>query len=160
MLPTLRLSPKNQVTIPAEGRSLLAEGELVFCGRTHAMPRQPESEGTDPVFPVVLLMSRGELRRREAVIRDDTTRTPLQREALAMKLRATIEELHFDGQNRVVLPQTFVSHLSLERDVFFVVMNDSIRVWNPLHYQRWSGPSSTTAAGVVYDPTLDNYLFA
>lgn len=159
MLPTLRLSPKNQVTIPAEGRSLLAEGDAVFCGRTHAMPRQAESEGSDPVFPMVMLMSRGELRRREATIRQDTSLSPLQREALAMKLRATIEELHFDGQNRIVLPQSFVSHLSLERDVFFVVMNDSIRVWNPLHYQRWSGPTSS-AAGVNYDPTLDSYLFS
>ena len=123
------------------------------------MPRQPESEGSDPVFPVVMLMGRSELRRRETAIRQDAALTPLQREGLAMKLRATIEELHLDGQNRVVLPQSFVSHLGLERDVFFVVMNDSIRVWNPAHYLRWSGPSRT-AAGVAYDPALDGYLFS
>jgi DNA-binding transcriptional regulator/RsmH inhibitor MraZ len=59
----------------------------------------------------------------------------------------------------VVLPQEFIDHLQLERDVFFVVMNDSIRVWNPQHYQRWSGPTRTTA-GVAYDPALDGYLFS
>ncbi len=159
MLPTLRLSPKHQVTIPAEGRSLLAEGDAVFCGRTHAMPRLPESLGSDEVFPVVLLLSRAELRRRELAIRNDANLNPLQREALAMKLRATVEELSVDGQNRVVLPQEFIDHLQLERDVFFVVMNDSIRVWNPQHYQRWSGPTRTTA-GVAYDPALDGYLFS
>jgi DNA-binding transcriptional regulator/RsmH inhibitor MraZ len=155
----LRLSPKHQVTIPAEGRSLLAEGDAVFCGRTHAMPRLPESLGSDEVFPVVLLLSRAELRRRELAIRNDANLNPLQREALAMKLRATVEELSVDGQNRVVLPQEFIDHLQLERDVFFVVMNDSIRVWNPQHYQRWSGPTRTTA-GVAYDPALDGYLFS
>jgi DNA-binding transcriptional regulator/RsmH inhibitor MraZ len=159
VLPTLRLSPKHQVTIPAEGRSLLAEGDAVFCGRTHAMPRLPESLGSDEVFPVVLLLSRAELRRRELAIRNDANLNPLQREALAMKLRATVEELSVDGQNRVVLPQEFIDHLQLERDVFFVVMNDSIRVWNPQHYQRWSGPTRTTA-GVAYDPALDGYLFS
>jgi DNA-binding transcriptional regulator/RsmH inhibitor MraZ len=147
------------VTIPAEGRSLLAEGDAVFCGRTHAMPRLPESLGSDEVFPVVLLLSRAELRRRELAIRNDANLNPLQREALAMKLRATVEELSVDGQNRVVLPQEFIDHLQLERDVFFVVMNDSIRVWNPQHYQRWSGPTRTTA-GVAYDPALDGYLFS
>ena len=159
MLPTLRLSPKHQVTIPAEGRSLLAEGDAVLCGRTHAMPRLSESIGPDEVFPMVMLMSRAELRRREQAIRDDVSRSPLQRESLAMKLRATVEELSLDGQNRVVLPQEFIQHLQLDRDVFFVVMNDSIRVWNPEHYLRWSGPTRTTA-GVAYDPTLDGYLFS
>ena len=159
MLPTLRLSPKHQVTIPAEGRSLLTEGDAVFCGRTHAMPRLAESLGAEAVFPVVMLFSRAELRRRELAIRADLTQTPLKREALAMKLRATVEELSVDGQNRVVLPQEFITHLSLDRDVFFVVMNDSIRVWNPAHYLAWSGPVRTTS-GVAYDPALDGYLFS
>lgn len=159
MLPTHRLSPKNQVTIPAEGRSLLAEGDAVLCGRTHAIPRLPESVGSDAVFPVVLLMSRGELRRREQAIREDAALTPLQREALAMKLRATVEELNLDGQNRVVLPQSFVAHLGLDREVFFVSLNDSLRVWNPEHFLRWSGPVRTEQ-GVAYDPALDSYLFA
>jgi DNA-binding transcriptional regulator/RsmH inhibitor MraZ len=159
VLPTLRLSPKHQVTIPAEGRALVGAGDGVLCGRTHAMPRLPESLGDDAVFPVVLLMSRTELRRREQVIRDDASIAPLQREALAMKLRATVVELAFDGQNRVVLPQVFIDHLRLERDVFFVVMNDSMRVWNPEHYQRWSGPARSQH-GVPYDPSLDSYLFA
>ena len=159
MLPTLRLSPKNQVTIPADGRALVTAGEAVLCGRTHAMPRNPESIGSDAVFPMVLLMSRPELRRREQAIRDDATLVPLQREALAMKLRATVEEMHVDGQNRIVLPQTFVQHLQLDRDVFFVVMNDSIRVWNPEHFARWSGPARTEQ-GIAYDPALDSYLFA
>lgn len=158
MLPTLRLSPKHQVTIPAEGRSLLAEGDAVLCGRTHAMPRLPESVGPEQVFPVVMLLSRSELRRREQAIRSDATLSPLQRESLAMKLRATVEELSIDGQNRVVLPQEFIDHLQLDRDVFFVVMNDSIRVWNPNHFLAWSGPVRTTA-GVAYDPALDGYLF-
>jgi DNA-binding transcriptional regulator/RsmH inhibitor MraZ len=155
VLPTLRLSPKNQVTIPADGRALVTEGEAVLCGRTHAMAR----EGTDEVYPVVMLMSRAELRRRETAIRQDPSLTPVQREALAMKLRATVEELHVDGQNRVVLPQAFVAHLQLDREVFFVVMNDSIRVWNPAHFLAWSGPVRTQA-GVAYDPALDSYLFA
>jgi DNA-binding transcriptional regulator/RsmH inhibitor MraZ len=154
-----RLSPKHQVTIPAEGRALLSGEEAVLCGRTHAIPRLPESVGADSVFPVVMLMSRPELRRREQAIRSDATLAPLQREALAMKLRATVEELGLDGQNRIVLPQSFIDHLSLDREVFFVVMNDSIRVWNPEHFLRWSGPVRTEQ-GVAYDPTLDSYLFA
>ncbi len=159
MLPISRLSPKHQVTIPAEGRALLDGGDGVFCGRTHAIPRLPESLGDDEVFPVVLLLSRSELRRREQAIRSDAALSPLQREALAMKLRATVEELSLDGQNRVVLPPSFVTHLGLDRDVFFVAMNDSLRVWNPEHFLRWSGPVRTKQ-GVAYDPALDDYLFA
>ena len=159
MLPTLRLSPKHQVTIPAEGRVLLAGEDGTLCGRAHAMPRLPESDGDEPVFPVVLLMSRKELSRREKAIRDDVALGPVQREALAMKLRAMVEELSLDSQGRVVLPQVFVDHLGLTNEVFFVVMNDSIRVWNPQHYLRWSGASRKPAA-LAYDSALDGYLFA
>ena len=148
MLPTHRLSPKNQVTIPGKARGLLREGESVLYGRTHHMPKA----GSNEAFPMLLLMSATEMARREQLIRQDPALTPVQKETLAIKLHALVEDLHLDGQNRVVLPARFVEHLGADKDVFFVATNSAVHVWHPDTFLRWSD----AAAG----PALDDYLFA
>ena len=62
MLPTQRLSPKNQVTIPREARALLVAGEVDHVrGMRHGIPKN----GGGEVFPVLLLLTEKELQRRE-----------------------------------------------------------------------------------------------
>ena len=152
MITTFRLSPKNQVTIPAEGRSLLPEGERTFHAIAHVVP---QAEGSTQTYPIVVMLSPAEIRRREERIRADTNLTPFERDRRSMQLRATARQLTMDDQNRVVLPEPLVAHLGLDKDVFFIPLNDSLRVWNPEHYRRWSGLD----AGLV-DPSLSTYLLA
>jgi DNA-binding transcriptional regulator/RsmH inhibitor MraZ len=153
VLPTHRLSPKNQVTIPSKARSLLGEGEAVVFGRTHSMPN---AEGTQ-TFPILYLLTASEMARRERAIRDDQSKSAVEREILATKLHSLVEDLAIDGQNRVVLPARFVSHLGLDRDVFFVVTNSAIQIWNPTHYLTWAGLGPDGVVGA--DRSLDSYLF-
>jgi DNA-binding transcriptional regulator/RsmH inhibitor MraZ len=151
VLPTQRLSPKNQVTIPREARALLAAGDVDHVrGMKHAMIRTADGE----IFPIVLLMTEKELQRREQRILDDQTISPEQRIQLVTSLNGEMTMMAIDAQHRVVLSAHLVKHLSLDRDVFFVCTNTTIQVWTPEQYLRWSGRDS----GSSYNPDLNAYL--
>jgi DNA-binding transcriptional regulator/RsmH inhibitor MraZ len=153
VLPTHRLSPKNQVTIPSKARALLGDGESTIFGRTHSMPGLAGGAAQ----PILYLLTASEMARRERAIRDDHSKSAVEREILATRLHSLVEDLAIDGQNRVVLPGRFVAHLSLDRDVFFVVTNSAIQLWNPDHYRTWAGLDAT--GGGADDRSLDQYLF-
>ncbi len=151
MLPTQRLSPKNQVTIPREARALLHAGDVDHLrAMKHAMPKAGSSE----ILPVLLLLTEKELQRREQKILDDPALTPEQRLHLVTALNGEMAMMSIDAQHRVVLPAHLVGYLGLDRDLFFVCTNTTIQVWNPEHYVRWSGRD----AGPSYNPALNAYL--
>jgi DNA-binding transcriptional regulator/RsmH inhibitor MraZ len=151
VLPTQRLSPKNQVTIPREARALLLAGDVDHVrGMRHGIPKPPAGE----LFPVLLLMTEKELQRREQKILDDQSLTPEQRLTLVTSLNGEMAMMAIDAQHRVVLPAHLVAYLGLERDIFFVCTNSTIQVWNPTHYLRWSDRD----AGPSYNPALNAYL--
>lgn len=151
MLPTQRLSPKNQVTLPREARALLAAGEVSHLrGMKHGMSKA----GANEIFPILLLMTEKELQRREQRILDDAQLSSEQRLHLVTSLNGEMAMMAIDGQNRVVLPQHLVSYLSLQRDVFFVCTNSTIQVWNPDQYVQWSGRTDAPS----YNPDLTSYL--
>jgi DNA-binding transcriptional regulator/RsmH inhibitor MraZ len=151
VLPTQRLSPKNQVTIPREARALLTAGDVDHLrGMKHAMKRAADGE----VFPIVLLMTEKELQRREQKILDDASLSAEQRLHLVTSLNGEMAMMSIDAQHRVVLPAHLVKHLSLQRDIFFICTNTTIQVWNPDHYARWSGRKS----GSDFNPDLNTYL--
>ena len=149
-LPTQRLSPKNQVTLPREARAFLdvsEEGQV--CGMQHRV--QKESGDS---FPVLLLLTDKELQRREQRIIEDPQLTPAKRFELVTKLNGGVRRMAVDAQHRVVLAAHFVSYLALERDVFFVCTNTTVQIWNPGHYLRWSGHDKDDH----FDPDLNAYL--
>jgi len=151
VLPTQRLSPKNQVTIPREARALLTAGDVDHLrGMKHAMSKAKDGE----VFPILLLLTEKELQRREQRILDDPALAPEQRLHLVTALNGEMSMMAIDAQHRVVLPAHFVSYLGLERDIFFVCTNTTIQVWNPDHYLRWTGHGS----GPSHNPALNAYL--
>ena len=151
VLPSQRLSPKNQVTIPREARALLTAGDVVHLrGMKHAMKKAADGEA----FPILLFMTEKELQRREQRILDDPALTPEQRLHLVTALNGEMAMMAIDAQHRVVLPAHFVSYLSLERDIFFICTNTTIQVWNPIHYLRWTGQES----GPSHNPALTAYL--
>jgi DNA-binding transcriptional regulator/RsmH inhibitor MraZ len=110
-----------------------------------------------PAQPILYLLTAAEMARRERAIREDTGKSPVEREILATRLHSLVEDLAIDGQNRVVLPARFVAHLTLDRDVFFVVTNSAIQVWNPDHYRLWAGLDAQGDG--ADDRSLDAYLF-
>lgn len=151
MLPTQRLSPKNQVTIPREARALLAAGEVDHLrGMKHGIAR---SDG-GVTFPVLVLMTEKELQRREQRITDDQTLSPQLRTELVTRLNGEMAMMSIDAQHRIVLPPHFVSYLKLDHEVFFVCTNTTILVWRPEDYRAWSGHDDQPAA----NPALSAYL--
>ena len=160
MLPTQRLSPKNQVTIPREARALLQEAGVDHLrGMKHAMPTvgaagSTGKGGESRIYPILLLLTEKELQRREQRILDDARLSPEQRLHLVTALNGEMASMAIDAQHRVVLPAHLVGYLGLERDVFFVCTNTTIQVWNPTDYLAWSGRD----AGPSYNADLNSYL--
>jgi hypothetical protein len=153
VLPIQRLSPKNQVTLSRDMRALAsADGATVehLLGIQHGLAKS----GGGEMFPIIILMTEPELRRREDRILADPALDGATRLALVTKLNGGAARMAIDGQNRIVLPPHFVAYLSLERDIFLNGTNTTVQIWNPQHYLRWSGRD----AGVVVDPLLTSYL--
>ena len=152
LLPTQRLSPKNQVTLPRDARAFLGVGDGgQVCGIQHKVRKGAAGGDT---FALLLLLTDKELQRREQKILDDPALAPAKRFELVTKLNGGVRRMAVDGQHRVVLPPHFVAYLALERDVFFVCTNSTVQVWNPDHYLRWSGQDRDDH----FDPQLDAYL--
>lgn len=151
MLPTQRLSPKNQVTLPRESRALLAAGELAHVRvlRHHV----PAKDGGAERFPVLLMMSEAELTRREEAILRDQRLDDATRAVLIQQLNAGAALAAVDQQNRIVLAAHLIAHCTLERDVFFVSTNTLVYAWNPAHYLRWDAAPPAPAT-----PDLNRYL--
>lgn len=148
-----RLSPKNQVTLPRDARSLadVKDGDVV-C----AMLRKALHDDSARRLPIVTLVTLPELRRRENTLRerfaaDDTTRfRKLQ------ILNEGIRQLAVDAQRRIVLPAHFVAHVGIaeSRDLYFSFSNDTVQLWNPAHYLAWKGETVDGA-----DSDLDGLMF-
>lgn len=135
-LPTQRLSPKHQVTLPRGARALTgADVEGYVCGTLHRM-RKPE---TGESFRVVVLMTERELQRREEAIRQNQELDPARAEALIADLNGNVQRMAIDAQRRVVLPGHFVRYLRLERELYMFSTNTTVLVWNPQDWLRWSG---------------------
>ncbi len=154
MLPTQRLSPKHQVTLPRDLRGLASRDGSApshVRGVQHALP----ANGADGApAPVVLLMTEAELRRREDRILADPQLDGSTRLALITRLNGGAARMAVDAQQRIVLPAHLVAWLRLDRDVFLNDTNTVVQLWNPQEYLRWSG----LAAGVAVDPLLTTYL--
>ncbi len=150
-LPTQRLSPKNQVTLPREARAFLGVGE---GGQVCALQHRVAKDGDGESVPLLLLLTDAELQRREQRIIDDPALTPAKRFELVTKLNGGVRRMAVDGQHRVVLPAHFVSHLAVDRDVFFVCTNTTLQLWHPTTYLRWTGQDKPDHV----DPQLNTYL--
>lgn len=146
--PIQRLSPKNQVTLPREARSFAGDVQVV-----RALASQVPSPRGDERFPIVLLMSEGELQRKETIVSEDRSLSEAVRiHHISMLNRAAT--LHVDAQHRVVLPAHLVSHLALDRDIFFITTNRQVQAWNPVAFARYEQAPLPAEA-----PELSRFLF-
>jgi DNA-binding transcriptional regulator/RsmH inhibitor MraZ len=148
-----RLSPKNQVTIPREARVFTASEKVEHLrAKRHAVRHHLGGE----IYHIVVLMSEGELKAREAKIHDDSKLSDDQKFHYVTKLNDSMRMLALDAQNRVVLPGDFVAHLGVtdNRDLKFVCTNTVIQLWNPEHFQRFVGADDDG----TFDAVLANIL--
>jgi|GEM_PF-3436651 len=149
-LPTYRLSPKNQVTLPRDARSLgaVSEGGVVCGMPAHAIHKDPAKQ-----FTIITLMTVEELTARESALRAEYDRQGVSPFEILNQLNAGLKQMTVDGQRRIVLPPHFVEYLGAERDLLFICTNSTVYVWNPQHYVTWRGePDETTRL------TLDRFM--
>jgi len=142
-LPTQRLSPKHQMTLPKGARALVgAESDGYVCGTLHRM-RQLQ---TGAWHRVVVLLTETELHKREAAIRQNPELDPVTAEAHIARLNGNVQRMAIDGQRRVVLPKHFVVYLGLEREVYMFSTNNTVLVWHPETWLAWSGAAAADDA--------------
>lgn len=149
-LPTNRLSPKNQVTLPRDARSLagVTEGGVV-CG----LPNRAIHEDPAKRFPIVTLMTVDELSNRELQVRNHYESRGESSFKALNKLNEGLKQMTVDGQRRIVLPPHFVDYLEADKDLLFICTNSTVYVWNPERYLAWRGePDEQTQL------TLDRFL--
>ena len=133
-LPTQRISPKHQVTLPRGSRGLPGiDASAQVCALPHKMRMR---DGT--VLPVIVLLAEDELRQREERIRAREDVDAVTKERRIALLNGHVRTLAVDGQRRVVLPAHFVDLLKLDREVFMVSNNTSVTVWNPEDWRRYN----------------------
>ncbi len=149
MLPTHRLSPKNQVTVPRDCRALSAAGDVPHLRGRPEWIRADDGK----ILPYVLLLTESELQRREQAILSAAGLDGEQKMKLITKLNGSSVAMALDGQNRIVLAGHLVDHLKLgdSRDIFFNSANSLIQVWNPEHYRVFD-------PGSAPDPDLARFL--
>ncbi len=150
-LPTQRLSPKNQISLARSARALAgADADGHVCGGPQRL-RQPHS---GEVFNVLVLMTEGELVRREQGLRVRSDLGADQLAYLIAQLNGTIQRMNLDGQRRIVLPAHFVSFLRLERELYLFSTNSSVLVWHPQDYLRYAGLDAEPGPGLETAPVL------
>ena len=141
VLPTNRLSPKNQVTLPRDADALAGAGHVRALA--HWMPGKADREQRSPV---VLLMTEADLRKRERRIIDAPNLSAEDRMVYVQDLNSRAAKLAIDEQRRVVVPAHLVEYLKLDRDALFVTTGDVTYLWNPDEFQRWGGAATPAGA--------------
>lgn len=140
--PTNRLSPKNQVTLPRDAAALAGDPAHIRA-LAHWMPGKADRAQRSPV---VLLMTEGDLRKRERRIIDAPNFSHEDKLVMVQDLNSRAAQLAIDDQRRVVIPAHLVEYLKLERDALFVTTGDMIFLWNPDEFLRWSGAATPAGA--------------
>ncbi|MBA3687131.1 MAG: hypothetical protein H0W72_18070 [Planctomycetes bacterium] len=143
-IPTSRLSPKNQATLPRDSRALsgLREGGVV-CGRTGWAATDDGAKR----YPIIQLFTMDELDKRERAMRERFAGDAGKLFKMVTLLNAGVRQMALDSQNRVVLPAPFVEHLGVDRDLFFVATTETVQVWNPDHFVAWSSSDQGSGDG-------------
>ena len=122
---TNKIDSKGRVSVPARFRAVIeADGLNGIC--------------CNPVLNRPVLEAGGERLVRE--IDGMLSRLPPYseaREALAHTLIGASEDLAFDGQGRVLLPDSFRSHANLTDSVTFAGLGNLFQMWDPKAYQAY-----------------------
>jgi len=90
-------------------------------------------------FRVVIMLAEREREARERRLRENPDLTPEQAEAMILDMNGKMSRMKLDGQRRVVLPPHLVKYLNLDREVYMFANNDTVMLWNPQDWLRWSG---------------------
>lgn len=144
-LPTQRLSPKNQVTLPKGARAIAAvEQEGYVCGRPDVMVHPVSGDR----FPILVLMGEEELSRREDQLRALPDIDPAQLQYYINTLNGPVRRMAVDAQRRIVFPGHFVDYLKLEREVYMYSTNVTVLAWHPDDWRRYSTVQDADPAGL------------
>ena len=121
-----RLNAKNQVTIPAQFRSVLSEDE-----------RKKGFYLVRPSDECLHLYTHSEISQRmeqvKAVLR------PAGRREITRRIRA----VDMDGQGRIVIPDDVKKEVGIRKEVVVVGNADRIEIWSPTNLERVTRKTSS-----------------
>lgn len=118
-----KIDAKGRVSVPAKVRHALAsqDSTSVFCFKSF---NGPAIEG----FGDILMKSMQERLAKLDPFSDEY-------DEIARKTLGGIEELSWDQEGRVKLPEIFVTHAGLSDQVAFVGLGFKFQIWNPETYR-------------------------
>jgi MraZ protein len=120
-----KVDRKGRVSVPAAFRTVLAtqsqsfQGIVAYRGFNHPVI---EASGMDWIE---------ELSRRL----DTLDELSEERDALSA-LFADVQQLPFDGEGRIVLPEALVAHAGITENAAFVGNSGSFQIWEPERFAR------------------------
>ncbi|MFW5830478.1 MAG: hypothetical protein ACOCXA_09490 [Planctomycetota bacterium] len=134
-LPTVRLSSKNQMTLPKSTDMVrgLEEGNSVY-----AIPFHMTHEETGDRFPVLRVLTEEGKRQREQEILGDTSLSRPQQSRLLTLMNGQAARMTVDRQNRVVLPSHLVRFIGVKAEVYIFESNGALMAWNPDDWERYA----------------------
>lgn len=119
-----KIDRKGRVSVPATFRGTLAQqsfqGVVLFCSYTHAA-----LEGCS--------MSRMEGLSKSV---DQFDLFSENHEDLASVLFADAQQLAWDAEGRIILPEKFLTHAGIKESVSFVGRGTTFQIWDPKTFQE------------------------
>ncbi len=133
-LPTIKLSAKNQMTLPKSTDMVrgMEEGNSVYAIPFHMM-----KEETGERFPVLRLLTEGGKRQREQEILNDSDLSRQQQSRLLTLMNGQASRMTVDRQNRVVLASHQVQFLGVKTELYVFESNAALMAWNPRDWERY-----------------------
>lgn len=68
-----------------------------------------------------------------------------ERDAFAAAILGGSQQLSFDSEGRIVLPEEYIAELELEDNVTFVGKGDTFEIWNPSQFMAYAERSRAVA---------------
>lgn len=133
-----RVDRKGRVSVPARFRALLADSE--FAGvAVYESFKLPCLEASSREF----IDSLSEKLNEEFGAFDD------EKEALAAALLGGSFDLPFDGEGRILLPQTLLDFAGISETAVFVGVGEKFLIWEPSAFETWREEQRALARGAA-----------
>lgn len=119
------IDDKGRISLPAKLRKHVPEGMYSFVvtkGHEHCLYLFPEDEWA----------------KRRTELRQRLNPYVKQHRKFQRDFVGGAEEVFMDRQNRISIPQKYLQHANIKKDVLLIGNLDMIELWNPEEYETYN----------------------